>query len=85
MKDHDACCEPVLTLTQAVQSDLAAARNMLSEPDEQRFLGFPLKLSGSNPPENLPAPALGEHTYEILSQLGLSTQELDVLSDQGVI
>ncbi len=86
MKNHDACCEPVLTLTQAAQSDLAAARNMItSESDEQRFLGFPLRLSASDPSANLSAPKLGEHTYEVLSQLGLTTKELDALSDQGVI
>ncbi len=86
MRDHDACCEPVLSLKEAVDSDLVSARDMLKRgPDGQRFLGFPLRLSDLPPEVDVPAPKLGEHTHEILSQLGLSTQELEALASEGVI
>ena len=82
----DACCEPVLSLQDAVNSPLAEARRMVNRgPDSRRFLGFPLKMSGSPPPDDEPAPDLGQHTREILSQLGLSTDDMELLSRQGVI
>jgi alpha-methylacyl-CoA racemase len=86
MRDQDACCEPVLSLKEAVESELVNARDMVVRgPGGQRFLGFPLKLSGSHPAVDAPAPRLGEHTHEILSKLGLFKQDLDVLANDGVI
>jgi crotonobetainyl-CoA:carnitine CoA-transferase CaiB-like acyl-CoA transferase len=86
MRDHDACCEPVLSLKEAVESDLVNARNLTSVgSDGLRYLASPLKLHGSPRPAEKPAPELGEHTREVLSDLGLSTQDMDALADQGVL
>ena len=86
MKNADACCEPVLSLTEAVESPLAESRKMLSRfPDGKRFLASPIKLSGSQFPAERPAPMLGQHTHEILAQLGLSADDLASLAQQGVI
>ncbi len=86
MKDHDACCEPVLKLEDAMDSELVKARNMLQEnPDGQRQLASPLKLSDSPSAEYGPSPLLGQHTHEILSQLGFSKDDFESLSSQGVI
>ncbi len=85
MKTTDACCEPVMTLDQAVESPLVEARNMLQRTaDGRRFLGFPLKMSASSPAETISAPDLGQHTREILGDLGLTDEELDSLARQGV-
>ncbi|HTY25081.1 MAG TPA: CaiB/BaiF CoA-transferase family protein [Desulfomonilaceae bacterium] len=86
MRNADACCEPVLSLTEAVESPLAESRKMLSRfPDGKRFLASPIKLSGSQFPAERPAPMLGQHTHEILAQLGLSADDLASLAQQGVI
>jgi alpha-methylacyl-CoA racemase len=86
MKDRDACCEPVLSLLETAASDLAEAGSMIERTqDGDRHLGFPLRFSGSLPDQDSPAPLLGQHTQEVLSQLGLSSEELDVLSRLGVI
>jgi crotonobetainyl-CoA:carnitine CoA-transferase CaiB-like acyl-CoA transferase len=86
MKDHDACCEPVLSLDQSANSDLVQARRLTARmPDGRRHLTCPLKLSKSTLPQDLPAPRLGQHTHEILSQLGVTPRELEALSEQGVI
>ncbi len=86
MKNHDACCEPVVSIKDAVKSDLVKARDMVnSVPTGHRCLASPFKLSGSSAANDIPAPGLGEHTRETLSELGLSAKELDRLSREGVI
>jgi crotonobetainyl-CoA:carnitine CoA-transferase CaiB-like acyl-CoA transferase len=86
LKNVDACCEPVLSLAEAVESPLTASRNMVNQhPDGKRFLASPIKLSDSPSREDQPAPALGKHTHEILGQLGISGDDLVSLAEQGVI
>ncbi len=86
MKDHDACCEPVVSIKDAVESDLVKARNLVnSGPSGNRFLASPFRLSGSSAANDIPAPGLGQHTTEVLSGLGLSAENLDSLSRNGVI
>ncbi|MCX5873161.1 MAG: CaiB/BaiF CoA-transferase family protein [Deltaproteobacteria bacterium] len=86
MANADACCEPVLKLDEAVQSPLADARSMANYgPDGKRFLGCPLKLSESLPPSDKPAPALGQHTRDILAQVGITDEEMQSLASEGVI
>jgi crotonobetainyl-CoA:carnitine CoA-transferase CaiB-like acyl-CoA transferase len=59
---------------------------------ERRFIGnhvvphAPYLLDGKRPPLRNPSPTLGEHNAAVLSgDLGLSSSELDALSEQGVI
>jgi crotonobetainyl-CoA:carnitine CoA-transferase CaiB-like acyl-CoA transferase len=86
MKTSDTCCEPVLTLNEVLVSPLVEARNMVvREADGRRFLTSPLKMSDSSPRDDVPAPALGAHTAEVLSQLGIAKDRLDDLARQGVI
>jgi alpha-methylacyl-CoA racemase len=86
LKDSDACCEPVLSLEEAAASRLVEARNMITRsPDGSRFLASPVKMSDSSPADDLPAPALGADTREILNALGLSEGEIASLAEQGVI
>ena len=86
MKAHDACCEPVINIAETVESELVQARSMIGRgPDGMRYLGSPVKMSGSPPAETIAAPGLGEHTAEILSTLGLNEERLQSLREQGVI
>jgi crotonobetainyl-CoA:carnitine CoA-transferase CaiB-like acyl-CoA transferase len=50
-----------------------------------RMLGFPFAAGGSRPPFRRPAPRLGEHTREVLGELGISASEIDRLSGLGVV
>jgi crotonobetainyl-CoA:carnitine CoA-transferase CaiB-like acyl-CoA transferase len=45
----------------------------------------PLRLSDTPPSVRRPAPALGEHTDEILAEAGLSTDDIERLRGAGVI
>jgi crotonobetainyl-CoA:carnitine CoA-transferase CaiB-like acyl-CoA transferase len=45
-----------------------------------RMLAFPFRPSGATPPIRRPAPLLGQHTAEVLAELGLSAAEIDRLA-----
>lgn len=86
MKNADACCEPVLTLDEAVDSPLANSFGMVHHTqDGKRSLGMPIRLPLSPLPEDTPAPALGEHSIEVLGEIGLTRQDCEKLAIQGVI
>jgi crotonobetainyl-CoA:carnitine CoA-transferase CaiB-like acyl-CoA transferase len=50
-----------------------------------RILGFPGRASGTPPRIERPAPLLGQHTAEVLGELGLASQEIDQLAVAGVV
>jgi crotonobetainyl-CoA:carnitine CoA-transferase CaiB-like acyl-CoA transferase len=50
-----------------------------------RILGFPGRASGTPPRIDRPAPLLGQHTAEVLGELGLAKEEIDRLAVAGVV
>jgi alpha-methylacyl-CoA racemase len=86
LKNADACCEPVLSLSEAAESPLAKARNMVNQSENGiKTIACPLKLSDSILSENLPAPDLGRDNQEILGKLGFSSEDLASLAQKGII
>jgi len=87
MRDADACCEPVLSLEEAFSHPQARARAMvqpgIGESRDFKQLGFAYKFSDTPAQLTAPAPALGQHTEEILEGLGLSRGERDRLYESG--
>jgi alpha-methylacyl-CoA racemase len=90
--EHDCCLEPVLDLDEVLDSELVRAREMIVTIDQPgaerpiRQLGTPIKLSRTPAqPGRRPAPALGEHTDEVLAAAGFSEQELATLHGYGAI
>ena len=87
--EHDCCLEPVLGLDEALDSELVRAREMVVAVDqpgaesEVRLLGVPVKLSRTPGAPAGPGPALGQHTEEVLSSLGYSTEEIAALLESG--
>ena len=49
------------------------------------MLGSALHIDGAPLPVRRPAPELGAHTAEVLSELGYSAGEIDQLRGRGVI
>jgi crotonobetainyl-CoA:carnitine CoA-transferase CaiB-like acyl-CoA transferase len=85
---HDAMIEPVLGLDEALDSELVRARDMLvtvQQPrlGDVRLLGQPLKLSRTPADDTRPAPALGEHTEEVLGEAGFGPDEVGALLRDG--
>ncbi|MBU4566512.1 MAG: CoA transferase [Desulfarculus sp.] len=82
---HDACCEPVLSLPEAVASPLVRERGMVEPLGQGVQLACPLKMSGSPQAPTDPPPALGQDTMAVLTGLGLSQAEIEKMADRGVV
>jgi CoA:oxalate CoA-transferase len=50
-----------------------------------KMLGFPGRASATPPRIDRPAPLLGQHTAEVLGELGLSREEIERLAAAGVV
>jgi len=86
--EHDAMIEPILDLDEALESELVREREMTvtyeqPEMGEIKQLGFPIKLSRTPAGIERPAPALGEHTAEVLGASGYSNEEIQALEESG--
>jgi len=86
--EHDCCIEPVLDLDEALDSQLTREREMVVELDQPelgavRLLGMPVKFSGTPGDATRPAPALGQHTAEVLGEGGLREDEIAELLESG--
>jgi alpha-methylacyl-CoA racemase len=85
---HDAMIEPVLDLDEALESRLVTEREMVVEMEQPelgpvRLLGVPIKLDRTPGDATRPAPALGEHTAEVLAEAGFSEEEVAALIEAG--
>lgn len=78
----DCCCEPVLELDEALGHPQAVARGLLQGERAGSVLATP--LSPRDVPLG-PAPALGQHTAELLAELGYGAPDLERLRQEGVV
>lgn len=86
----DACVEPMLPLSEAVEHPQLKARELVVEVPRtgsapQRQLACPIKFSAGLPAPRHIGAALGAHTDEVLSALGYSAQQLAELRARKVI
>ncbi|HET8578677.1 MAG TPA: CoA transferase, partial [Methylomirabilota bacterium] len=80
---------PINTYPEALSDPHALARGMVVDllhpgAGPIKALGVPVKLSDTPGAVDRPAPLLGQHTAEILTELGYSEAEQRVLKEQGV-
>jgi len=86
--ERDCCIEPVLDLDEALDSELVRSREMVVEVEQPelgtvRQLGHPVKLSRTPADPTRPAPAFGEHTDEVLAEVGYSAEEIAAMKETG--
>jgi alpha-methylacyl-CoA racemase len=86
--EHDCCIEPILEMDEVLESDQVRERAMVvsyEQPQlgEVRQLGFPIKMSRTPASIHRHAPALGEHTAEVLGEAGLGEEEVASLLESG--
>ena len=86
---HDIPCGPILSMKE-IADDPGLRRSgtvvEVEHPTRGRHLtvGNPIKLSDS-PTEVTRAPLLGEHTDEVLKELGYGPRDLELLRSEGAI
>ncbi len=83
-------CGPINDVVAAFGSPQAAARDMIVDVEHPvlgaiRQVGLPFELSATPASIRTAPPLLGEHSREILAELGYGPAEIDALSVEGAI
>ena len=81
---------PVLSIGQMLEHPQTLARDMVvsarhSKLGDTKTLGFPVKFSETPASVDTGAPVLGEHTAEVLRNLGYSDATIASLLDEGIV
>ncbi|GAB3984031.1 CaiB/BaiF CoA-transferase family protein [Actinoallomurus acanthiterrae] len=81
---------PINTVPEALSHPQVLAREMVVETEHPgagrlRMLGSPIKLSAQPPAVRSAPPGLGEHTDEVLAELGLTAEEIAAMREEGAI
>lgn len=90
LKENDVPCSPVNTIDKVVEQPQVLARDMVQEIELEglgmmSMAGLPIKLSESPGSVRLPPPRLGQHTAEILTEMGYAPDQISALAEQGAI
>jgi formyl-CoA transferase/CoA:oxalate CoA-transferase len=83
-------CSRLRTIDETAADPQAAALGMFPEVshpliESLRVVGSPLRADGSRPAVRRPPPLLGEHTDEVLGELGYAGATVSDLRDRGVV
>lgn len=83
-------CGPIHTIDQIVNHPQVAAREMMIEIEHPivknlKVPGFPIKLSETPAKVRYHPPLLGEHTEEVLQELGYTSDEIQRFKNENVV
>ena len=89
-KGLDACVMPVNSFAEACEDPQIKARNMVVKRDHPKYgtiqnISSPIKYSRTTLEIKTLAPKLGQHTKEILIDLGFSEEEIRNFRKKGII
>jgi crotonobetainyl-CoA:carnitine CoA-transferase CaiB-like acyl-CoA transferase len=76
---------PINSISRALGDVQAKHRHMVRSIAGVPTVGSPVRLDGARADSDLPPPALGEHTDEVLASLGVSAAEAAQLRSEGVV
>jgi crotonobetainyl-CoA:carnitine CoA-transferase CaiB-like acyl-CoA transferase len=85
----NVCIAPVLSVPEMLENEQVGARGVVSrgENGDQPFSFFRSPMRFSRTPATLrrPAPSTGQHSRDVLNELGLSATEIQTMFDKGVV
>ncbi|MCJ1885276.1 CoA transferase [Pseudomonas sp. LA21] len=86
----DACVEPMLSLSEAVEHPQLRERGVVTgvpngKGGEQRQIACPIHFSAGLPEPRHIGVALGAHTVEVMAELGYSAEQVEALKAAKVI
>jgi crotonobetainyl-CoA:carnitine CoA-transferase CaiB-like acyl-CoA transferase len=90
LRKYDVPVAPVLEMEESIEfftqhNPALVADGIPSNAGQIRMLRAPFEIDGERPYNPLGAPALGEHTAEVLAEVGVTQEQLDDLRARGVI
>lgn len=90
LKENEVPCSPVNTIDKVTVQPQVQARDMIQEMELEglgmmSMAGLPIKFSESPGSVRLPPPRLGQHTAEVLGELGYAQARIQTLAEQGAI
>jgi formyl-CoA transferase/CoA:oxalate CoA-transferase len=90
LNDAGVPCGPIYTVDKIFEDPQVLHRGMMKELEHPkagtiRVTGIPVKLSDTPGEITLPPPFLGQHTREILTELGYSAQDQEKLREENVV
>ena len=90
LEKHDVPAAPVYELDEVFKDPHVVSSKIVIEVPHTKLgsvkqIVFPAKINSERPSTKHPPPILGEHTNEILRELGLSDNEIKILRDKKVV
>jgi crotonobetainyl-CoA:carnitine CoA-transferase CaiB-like acyl-CoA transferase len=79
----EVCCEPVLRPDEVTRNAQVAHRRLLVETGQGLEVAPGVRFDSEW--RRLPAPALGEHTAEVLADVGVNASDVERLRAEGAI
>ena len=76
---------PINRVRQALEDVQAQHRAMVRTLGGAQLVGSPVRIDGERSDSELPPPALGEHTDDVLRELGVNGAEVERLKADGVV
>jgi alpha-methylacyl-CoA racemase len=87
LREKDVCVEPVLDLEESLGTEQAAGF-LIDQPSAGavlRTVAPPLRLGGTPVALRREAPALGQHSDEVLIEAGYAPEDVRALREAGVV
>jgi crotonobetainyl-CoA:carnitine CoA-transferase CaiB-like acyl-CoA transferase len=90
LQDAGLPCGPILSPDEALEHPQLLARDMVARmahptAGDISVLGNPMNLSRTPTVGVSPSPVLGQHSAEILGELGFGSEEIDSLAEHGIV
>jgi len=90
LQGEHMCLGAVLSLEEVASDPQVLARNMVWEIEHptagtHKVIGSPTRLSDTPASMRSPAPKFGEHTRQVMAELGYSAREVERLEVEGVV